>query len=448
VASGSILTNYCWKESDAIRSKKLADDNILHPVNIFFGVDVWAQNSTELVHPRVTYPEKGGGGTNTGIAVAKVAVMGLSVGVFAPAWSFEHFPGHGRAVERVMWEGLDLPEHVDCSCGNTGIRHAPNHQFPIVRFAQQFAAGSESFFYTDFTRGFGKHEQEDDMVYMDKKLHSQLAAQSVLPNYISRIQNERSQRAITSLSYRLEDRPGFTQLVVDVQSNIAREISPNDFREQYMPLYMLDMPAGRSLKLKIVFQRCLTVSYVSIAFYIKLDSGQQHLSCPESEGVQSIEYTLQEEDTPYESNRLQELGVYVRAPHMNLPPTRVLEVREISIIPLSTSDISGNCSIDVVHFEHRNDSENGHWRLLWTFSDEREEKRKASGIPYSDITGPFSYFLVEIDGLSVGRVYALETILSDHLMNLLKSHKEMEVTVTGVGFDGRRLAANTTMLQI
>ena len=71
--------------------------------SIYFGVDVWAQNKSSFTHPRVTYPEYGGGGTNTGVALARLSDTGQSVGIFAPAWSFEHFPGHERDVERTVW---------------------------------------------------------------------------------------------------------------------------------------------------------------------------------------------------------------------------------------------------------------------------------------------------------------------------------------------------------
>ena len=45
------------------------------------GIDVWAQSKSSQTHPRITYPKKGGGGTNTGLAVRKLAELGLSAGV-------------------------------------------------------------------------------------------------------------------------------------------------------------------------------------------------------------------------------------------------------------------------------------------------------------------------------------------------------------------------------
>ena len=89
-ACGGILTNYCWKEGDAAESMHNALQNDIPLQNVYLGVDVWAQNTTKLTQPRVTYPEYGGGGTNTGVAVAKVAELGLSAGVFAPAWTFAY----------------------------------------------------------------------------------------------------------------------------------------------------------------------------------------------------------------------------------------------------------------------------------------------------------------------------------------------------------------------
>ena len=118
-ACSNILTNYCWKDIDVSESLKWSLYSKLLPKgNIYFGVDVWAQNKSDFRHPRVTWPEVGGGGTNTGMAVRKIADYCLSVGIFAPAWSFEHFPDHGRHLERAVWEDqfclwrIDREQHV------------------------------------------------------------------------------------------------------------------------------------------------------------------------------------------------------------------------------------------------------------------------------------------------------------------------------------------------
>jgi endo-beta-N-acetylglucosaminidase D len=65
--AGGFFTNYKWTEKELESSMKLAKEVGLSPRKIYFGIDVWAQNTDMPGPPRVTYPPKGGGGTNTGL---------------------------------------------------------------------------------------------------------------------------------------------------------------------------------------------------------------------------------------------------------------------------------------------------------------------------------------------------------------------------------------------
>ncbi|KAF2097945.1 hypothetical protein NA57DRAFT_40700, partial [Rhizodiscina lignyota] len=153
-AAGSMLTNYAWSNRSLSPSKNLALKNQIPPQNIYFGIDVWAQNKQSGPHKRITFPGKGGGGTNTGTAVGTLALEGFSAGIFAPAWSFEHFPGYERRIERTMWEGLELPAPLKCDCGESELHKQVYPQHPIVRWASEFPAGSETFLFTKFKRAF------------------------------------------------------------------------------------------------------------------------------------------------------------------------------------------------------------------------------------------------------------------------------------------------------
>ncbi|KAI4910436.1 hypothetical protein J4E90_007872 [Alternaria incomplexa] len=84
-ACENLLTNYCWTDIHVSESIKLGQyAGYLGPYakgkkkSIYFGVDVWAQKKSSFTHPRVTYPEYGGGGTNTGVALARLSDTGLS----------------------------------------------------------------------------------------------------------------------------------------------------------------------------------------------------------------------------------------------------------------------------------------------------------------------------------------------------------------------------------
>ena len=233
-ACGSILTNYCWKEVDAEKSLQLALGRELLPRNIFFGIDVWAQNKSSLTHPRVTYPEYGGGGTNTGVAIDELSKLGLSAGIFAPAWSFEHFPGNERAVERTVWEGASITKHIECTCGDCESRHGPNKDFAIIKSAAEWCAGSEHFFYTDFSRAFGMHANEEKDIFEGYSRHAQLGTQSLLPRPI--MQNFDGQAI--ELSYRPSSTAKFPCLAIDATQ---KHPVKDGTQECSLPLYILDL---------------------------------------------------------------------------------------------------------------------------------------------------------------------------------------------------------------
>ena len=65
-AAGALFTNYKWTEVNLQSSETLARKYDMDMREIYFGIDVWAQNTNMPGPPRVTFPSEGGGGTNTG----------------------------------------------------------------------------------------------------------------------------------------------------------------------------------------------------------------------------------------------------------------------------------------------------------------------------------------------------------------------------------------------
>ena len=71
-AAGSLFTNYEWDETKLNNASIVAEWHHLDQNNVFFGIDLWAQN-TDLPGPkRITYPREGGGGTLTGLVSPKL----------------------------------------------------------------------------------------------------------------------------------------------------------------------------------------------------------------------------------------------------------------------------------------------------------------------------------------------------------------------------------------
>jgi hypothetical protein len=440
-ACGNILTNYCWKDADALKSVQLGlYSKFLAKGNIYFGVDVWAQNKSSFTHPRVTYPEYGGGGTNTGVAVAKMAEMGLSVGVFAPAWSFEHFPGHERDVEHAVWEGSSLPEKIDCICGDCASRHPSNKELAILRTAKERVAGSEQFFYTNFSRAFSTHGDNAIDSFDGSDIHPQLSEQSVLPRPTSLGTGE----GAVTLSHHVENDLNGQFLVIDVTRNW---LTDEETIEEWLPLYKLDMPANGSLQLSVLISehtksRILETKDAIVSIYWKTREAIHYLPLPlardPSEMVNQVPKA-----------RIQELGVHLKGPWSSPigELVRLICIEEVCITPRSNLLLKQSFKITHVRLENRNDGKREHVRLCWNYEDAAIPKWKIKGMPWSDITGPFACFVVCAPGLRFARAYALEHIL-DRKFAERHVGEEIEIEVMGIGFDGSMLAKKKANLQL
>jgi hypothetical protein len=444
-ACGGVLINYCWKEADAINSYGFAEEYDLLPRQVFFGVDVWAQNKSSFTHPRVTYPEYGGGGTNTGIAVDKLAELGLSVGIFAPAWSFEHFPGRGRVVEPAIWDGRPLPENITCSCGSTHTYHPSDRGCSVTRSAQQYSVGSENFFYTDFCRGFGRHsEKETNRIYSGKAMHSQLASQSVLPHMP---RAGALQGSANTLCQRLEDVVGKTFLVIESHSVLPVGNVESHMYDQWLPVFKMGMPMALSLELSILYRSFPLPPLATTSLYLKCTTQTRLFMLEASNDLQLRKIPISLEDEVGENVWLDEIGVHVRALQFKEQRTRILEIHEIRVVPREADRVSCQFSLDGLRLEKRGEGETEHRRLCWSYHARGDVELGTFGMPCSDITGPFSYFAVTVDGLDVGRAYALECLIPELLIKELKG-TEVVVAVEGIGFDGRKLGHAKVRLHI
>lgn len=62
-----LFTNYKWTREKIQEASEFAAQSDIVPSHVYFGIDVWAQNTNMPGPPRITFPPKGGGGTNTGL---------------------------------------------------------------------------------------------------------------------------------------------------------------------------------------------------------------------------------------------------------------------------------------------------------------------------------------------------------------------------------------------
>lgn len=441
-ACGRILTNYCWDEAQAKDSKHAALQSEFPLDHIYFGIDVWAQNKTVLRHPRSTYPKQGGGGTNTGIAVAKLAEMGMSSGIFAPAWSFEHFSHCGRGIQRAMWEGGEFPKNTECSCGNVSVRHQATGP-PIIANAMLHPAGSENFFFTDFTRAFAHSEDDKDQTQNIYLVHAQLGSQSPLPIPSPSVDQDKH----WSITHRLDESVyGTAKLIIESHESLLGSADKHEKVIRWLPLYKLDMPADGSLDLVITWRSLLSSeSEVMPSFYIKLSNQEQpQLLDTDATGDDDIIRTkLGTASNSDDSARVEELGFHLVG-SVGEGTMPVAKTTSILIMPHAASQIPSMCNIHSVRLQGHATDQNSHTRLCWDYTDKIESR--VYGVPYSELTGPFSHFEIDINGQRAGRAFTLQHIVSNAILEVLAG-KELEVEITGVGFDGRILARQKATLR-
>ena len=77
-SANALFTNYKWTKARLREAQLVANEAGMAISNVLFGIDVWAQNTNMPGPPRITFPEKGGGGTNTGLVRFSSTLFSLS----------------------------------------------------------------------------------------------------------------------------------------------------------------------------------------------------------------------------------------------------------------------------------------------------------------------------------------------------------------------------------
>ncbi|KAF2836884.1 glycoside hydrolase family 85 protein [Patellaria atrata CBS 101060] len=448
-AAGECLTNYHWQESDVLDSRLFVEQNQLGPDHVFFGIDVWAQNKKFHGPKRITYPEKDGGGTNTGVAVAKLGEIGLSAGIFAPAWAFEHFHGQiASSVDRSMWQGDRLPKTLACDCGVDNQHDTASYiNYPITKYAREHPAGSETYFYTDFNRAFRVYSKGN--ISSEQTLYSQLGAQAILPYLRRQTFDNDGHFQLNNLRGELSDHPPKLTIALWISPTSARH---NRYSEEilYLPLFKLSMVADGCLEARITSRMLSIDAQNEVGIYMRVSNQYQYyrISTMDME-TSCIAITVREPKGPIqEPGRLQELGAYCKGSFKS-DCGGLFEVTEISISP--KAKITGPYRINGIRLEIRGHNEHRHHRLVYTYEGlngkESNHGSFPNGLPFSPTTGPFAYFLVEIDGITSGRVYAMEFVIED--VNLLKQISTgCHVRIIGIEFDGSRWESEECHIQL
>lgn len=414
-AAGAILTNYAWTPEKAQSSLKVAQDHAVKPENVIVGIDVWAQNSDDP--RRVTWPRNVGGGTGTGMAVRKLAETGVSAGIFAPAWAYEHYatkaeqfkPTTSDKIELAMWIGEKMPE-VECPCGTPNPHDIDNYQDnPILNSAKTYIAGSEDFFYTNFCQPLQTFDNKSSLI----------ASQSVYPKLTS--------------NGPLTAGMGYYPSALDIAYRHSKDTTGAVLL--HLKTFDLHMPDPSSL-------------YVAIKVYGEMNEEPGFDLSIELEGTDRF-ISLNGEDYPepclltdlpkrHEGNGDALTGLVVRISGSNHPEDALINITLLSIgvyrVPQTWTEPTQ--SITETWLQRHGEQTRLHWRYEY----ETDPNDKNAFHPRGRLMGPFSHFNVRLHDCSGLHIYASECILDHYTMNSIRKSPDAMVKIEGVGFVGQTLA--------
>ncbi|KAL9124224.1 MAG: hypothetical protein Q9217_006423 [Psora testacea] len=432
LAANDMFTNYKWAKTELNNARITAQWHGFDTRKIYFGIDVWAQNTNVPGVKRITYPEEGGGGTLTGLAVKTLAEHGFSAAVFGPAWTYEHFPisdtngNIADSVDKAMWEGNTLPEELGCDCKDGRPHHRPEYQsFPIVQGAHEFAAGSSCFLESDFQAPFGTANLQMEL--------------------LSELANRSPWRGDGCPSSQGES---YLRTYLKVTDALGPNVhpSPTPKRVLRLKLFNLNISATNALTSSI---RCRRVqaskSIGSAGFYtayrVPSRSGLAYTEIMRPIAEEDLEYNIPIQ-SPFPGDCIDEVGIGYLAevgvfcvPVTETPPVPsidILHIYNFVIRPLSQSAIVA--TIDNIRVIERQSGLNLEKRLTWNWTC--PEDHCCEGRPWSKTTGPFSQFDILLDGRRIGDAFCLEFPLGIVDFDEVEESDEAQVTVRGNLFGG------------
>jgi hypothetical protein len=299
--------------------------------------------------------------------------------------------------------------------------------------------------FTDFTRAFSPNSEEGPQAIAgNATLRAQLGSQPVLPLPASLEDRDQYLR----LTHRPIQSSGQSKLLIEAHNDTSRGHAADASPDIWLPLYRLNMPADGSLRVSVHCHNMAPTS-AELNIYLKFsDNGEPRLLPVDKMHKKFfVEIVPASTSTSTDADgdlRLHEIGVHLRG-FIEGETVPILEIVSLSIIPFQDYKFARHCSISDIRIENRGQSEHAHRRVCWNYTEDYKEMQ--GSLPCSEITGHFSHFQVTIDNVQIGRAYALEHILHQHILDE-RAGQEVKVEVIGVGFDGRTLASTTSTLRV
>ncbi|KAL9102867.1 MAG: hypothetical protein Q9163_002019 [Psora crenata] len=466
LAADALFTNYEWTKTQLTNARITAQWHGLDAVKIYFGIDVWAQNTNMSGPKRVTYPEDGGGGTLTGLiqgddcpqAVETLAEHGLSAAIFGPAWTHEHFPDThinkyiAALVDKAMWEGSALPDELYCDCKIGRPHHRIGfHSSPIVKGAREYPAGSYCFVESDFQGPF--RQIGDQGPYGELLYGSDLGFVKRLPRSPSFPINDIIDPNL-QWELRISDShsPGDDESCLQLYLKATVPSAPGPCSLSYsdhshrLCLFNLDMPADNTLTARIMCQRAQATKRIRnaglYAAYRVSSSGEltyADITVPVAKEKRDYDIPIrmppsERDPDGRETGRLVEFGVFCgdSIEDYSMSKLEILRIYSLIIRPLAEPSLAA--TITNARILTRQSGSNCEKRLAWDWIYPREHW--PAGRPWSKVTGPFARFDIVLDDRILGQVCCPEFPLRREDFGGDPGSDKVEVIIQGTFFGG------------
>lgn len=346
-----------------------------------------------------------------------LADAAVSTAIFAPGWSHEHFSSKlngltsvSDKVSEAMWEGTDLPEELPCDCDGSPHHTASYQIYPILRSSAIHSAGSPQYFFTDFRSAFqvtpGNTSAGSSSITAKLGLQSTFPMKVLMgtsdPPSILSIESTYSE----DLNVSARGKRSMAIKFMGPKSNERCDSLVSRERKQFQ-LYPLAINSGQELHLRLLYS-VHTPSHASglteFGIYLAFSTGA---------GSKHIEYVpidlelctgrvldrvIKEQSA---MTRISELGLY-HAGYGPLEEVELARFHQLNIIPQSAFASVAKAVLSVKNLKLTSKEINGEdtKRLEWDWAGDKPSWPDC--LPWSEITGPFRYFIIRRDEVEIG----------------------------------------------
>ena len=421
-AAGSIFTEYGGTDEDTVKTAgNFAIDHSMTRDRVYAGLNI---------HKSMQNPD-----------IGSMAKYGVGTGLFATGWCFQQFIA-GKAnqdtklfrsdADSYMWTAqpdLRLLESANLKFNDHGTidRFINRNQAAecITKFARRYPAGSEAFFHTDYGKA---------VAYLGpRNYRAHLGEQSIWPiNRSADLKNP----AGGHLSAKLNDVRATCTIKVALSSS-AKNPTTNDQVEGRIILHELNMRGDIDYNLIVKYKRLTHTADLKVKAFVTVGSNPVEVEL--AGGATDAPATTQPLALKRSSSPIESVGIHLQGPAKLFSPQGVVDVIDIHEITIKPSQESyPTCKIGSVAFKQDGPQSAPFHRLNWSVAPIADAASRPKHLPYSSLTGPFSHFNISVGGVGLGRAHTTSFVLDPGTAARNKSGN-VDVTITGVGFDGSLL---------